>query len=64
MKIFYRFDMVVDQLVGALSVIVLDKKISAWLKQNDPQALKQAKTALKMIGRRVSDKNKNQKKEG
>lgn len=33
-------------LLAALSVISLDPKISAWLKANDPNALKQARDAI------------------
>jgi len=35
-------------LIAALRVIVLDPKIKAFLKENDPAALRQAEFALKM----------------
>lgn len=36
----------VGKLARALAVMVLDPKISAWLAENDPKALEQAKRAL------------------
>jgi len=35
-----------QKLVNALKVVVLDKKISGWLKENDPKALEQIIDAL------------------
>lgn len=34
------------KMLNALKVFILDPKISAWLQENDPQALKQAKNAI------------------
>lgn len=36
-------------LLRALAVMVFDKKISAFLAVNDPQALKQAEAAIAMV---------------
>jgi hypothetical protein len=40
----------VDAKTKALMVITRDKKIVAWLKKNDPQALKQCLAALEPAG--------------
>jgi hypothetical protein len=37
----------IDQLTKALTVMVTDAKISSFLLQNDPMALKQAQEALR-----------------
>ena len=39
-------DEYIQKIVNALKIIVLDGRISAWLSENDPIALKQAKDAL------------------
>lgn len=39
-----------SKLVAALSVIVLDPKIRAFLEANDPKALAQAEEALREAG--------------
>lgn len=41
-------EMEMTQLVAALSVFVFDSKLRAWLEQNDPKALQQARQALKL----------------
>jgi hypothetical protein len=39
-----------DALRDALAVMVLDRRISAWLAENDPKALEQAEAALVAAG--------------
>jgi hypothetical protein len=39
-------DALIDQMAKALKVLTLDSRISAWLTQNDPKALEQARKAL------------------
>ena len=36
----------INELFEACKVIMLDKKISAWLSKNDPQALEQVQKAV------------------
>jgi len=38
-----------EELVAALSVMVLDPQIKAFLEVNDPKALEQARTALRHV---------------
>lgn len=45
-----------NALARALGVMVLDPKISAWLTENDPKALEQARCALEAEGAAPSAK--------
>lgn len=42
------------KVVRALRVLTLDARIVTWLNGNDPQALKQAKEALRSVDRECS----------
>jgi hypothetical protein len=53
---FQKSEATFKMMLSALRVIVFDRKISAWLRQNDPKALAQGEKAIEFAVRERPDK--------